>query len=170
VDVDGRPTEPQAEARSALRTGLTQAGHALDELAARDPELSLRLARLVAVIASEAAHNQRFAKALSEAWRSEVSADREGLRAGQGRQRTRRNAGPWDPFAVYAEQGEAVLRDRLANLDLEQLRDILAEHGMDTDRLAMKWRDPGRVVQRIVDRVVDRAAKGDAFRGPHGQR
>jgi len=35
---------------------------------------------------------------------------------------------------------------------------------MDTDRLAMKWRDPSRVVNRIVERVIDRAAKGDAFR------
>jgi hypothetical protein len=70
---------------------------------------------------------------------------------------------------VYAEQGEATLRERLTELDLEQLRDIIAEHGMDTDRLAMKWRDRSRVVDRIVERVVDRAAKGDAFRSPHGQ-
>ena len=34
---------------------------------------------------------------------------------------------------------------------------------MDTDRLAMKWRNPERVIGRIVDRVVARAAKGDGF-------
>ena len=41
---------------------------------------------------------------------------------------------------------------------------MIAEHGMDTDRLAMKWPDPERVVARIVDRVIERATKGDALR------
>lgn len=35
---------------------------------------------------------------------------------------------------------------------------------MDHDRLAMKWKDPTRVIDRIVERVVARAAKGSAFR------
>ncbi|MFG2683889.1 hypothetical protein ACGFYH_34245, partial [Streptomyces sp. NPDC048392] len=50
-------------------------------------------------------------------------------------------------------------------LTLEQLRDIIAEHGMDHDRLAMKWKDPQRVIDRIVERVESRTAKGAAFRG-----
>jgi hypothetical protein len=65
---------------------------------------------------------------------------------------------------VYAEVGEVGLRERLSGLQLEQLRDIIAEHGMNTDGLAMRWTKADRVVGRIVDRVVDRAAKGDAFR------
>jgi hypothetical protein len=69
-----------------------------------------------------------------------------------------------DPFAVYNDGGEAGLRERLASLDLEQLRDIVSEHGMDYDKLAMKWKTPERVVERIVDRVVTRLAKGSAFR------
>ena len=50
-------------------------------------------------------------------------------------------------------------------LDLEQLRDIVAEHGMDHDRLAMKWKDRQRVITRVVERVAARTAKGSAFRG-----
>ncbi|GAB3269394.1 hypothetical protein GCM10027449_03650 [Sinomonas notoginsengisoli] len=49
-------------------------------------------------------------------------------------------------------------------MDLEHLRDIVAEHGMDHDRLAMKWKDPNRVIERIVDKVAARATKGSAFR------
>lgn len=59
-----------------------------------------------------------------------------------------------EPFAVFAESGEAGLRSRLGELTLEQLRDVVSEHGMDHDRLAMKWRDPQRGIDRIVDRVV----------------
>lgn len=37
--------------------------------------------------------------------------------------------------------------------------------GEDNDRLAMKWKDEQRVIDRIVDRVTARSAKGSAFRG-----
>ena len=57
------------------------------------------------------------------------------------------------------------LRTRLDALDLEGLRDIVAEHRMDSDRLAMKWKARDRVIGRIIDRVEARTAKGSAFRG-----
>jgi len=53
---------------------------------------------------------------------------------------------------------------RPRDVTLDQLRDIVAEHGMDNDRLAMKWKDSHRVIDRIVERVVDRSEKGSAFR------
>lgn len=78
--------------------------------------------------------------------------------------RGRRNPGPWDPFVVYAASGETGLREQLGRLELEQLRDIIAEHGMNSDGLAIRWTKSDRVVGRIVERVILKAAKGDAFR------
>ncbi len=167
---EGGKARNQGAVQSDPDVPFVQPGLALQELAAVHPELASALARLTMAIASEALHNQRLARALSEVCRSQGVVDPASARSSPGGRRSRRSAGPWDPFVVYAEQGEAALRDRLTALDLEQLRDIIAEHGMDTDRLAMKWRDPSRVVDRIVERVVDRAAKGDAFRSPHRQR
>lgn len=165
-------TEPseraiQPEPRQAHGDALDLLQPAIDEFEAVNPDLALTLAGLVSAVAAEAARNKRLATALSDALgRHRLEEKVRAPRAAPTR-RTRRSAGPWDPFAVYAEHGEQALRDRLSALDLEQLRDILAEHGMDTDRLAMKWRDTGRVVSRIVERVMDRATKGDAFRtGP----
>jgi len=108
-------------------------------------------------VAAEAGRTPRFANALEAALRpaGELAAPK---RTG------RRAKGPFDPFAVYAETGEVGLRERLATLDLEALRDIVAEHGMDHDRLAMKWKDNGRVIDRIVEKVATRTAKGSAFR------
>ena len=77
----------------------------------------------------------------------------------------RRAPGVFDPFAVFYEGGSEGLRTRLDALGLEQLRDIVAEHGMDNDRLAMRWKTRDRVISRIIDRVEARAAKGSAFRG-----
>lgn len=45
-----------------------------------------------------------------------------------------------------------------------ELRDIVVEHGMDHDPLAMKWNDPARVMDRFVERVAARSANGSAFR------
>ncbi len=86
-------------------------------------------------------------------------------RRGSGRGGNRRKPGVIDPFAVFADSGESGLEERLMTLDLEQLRDIVAEHGMDHDRLAMKWKDRQRVITRVVERVAARTAKGSAFRG-----
>lgn len=111
---------------------------------------------MVAVVA-EAGRSARFANAL------EAALNRTGERTTPKRT-GRRAKGPFDPFAVYAETGEDGLRKRLGTLGLEQLRDIVAEHGMDHDRLAMKWKDTGRVIDRIVEKVAARTAKGSAFR------
>lgn len=74
----------------------------------------------------------------------------------------------WGRYAAAVTRWERItgrgLRERLATLDLEALRDIVAEHGMDHDRLAMKWKDNGRVIDRIVEKVATRTAKGSAFR------
>lgn len=68
-----------------------------------------------------------------------------------------------DPVAVVKD-GEDALRSQLASLDLERLRDIVAEHGMDQGRLVMRWKTQARVIDKIVEISIGRARKGDAFR------
>jgi hypothetical protein len=68
-------------------------------------------------------------------------------------------------MAVYRQEGEIALIRRLQELDLESLKDIVAEHGMDRSKLAMKWRKTDRLVDLIVETVSARSSKGNAFRG-----
>lgn len=75
----------------------------------------------------------------------------------------RRKPAVLDPVSL-ARDGEHRLRDSLNQLDLEQLKDIVAQYGMDTSKLVMKWKEPTRVIDRIVETSLQRAAKGDAFR------
>lgn len=147
---------------------------------AADDDLAVLLAKLAAVVADEASCNAEFRARLSEVllFRSpntgapapdgEVTAtDRQPNVAGASKiptRRGRRAPGPWDPYAVYGQVGEQGLKERLAGLELEQLRDIVAEHGMNHDGKAMRWKAADRVIGRIVERVVERAGKGDAFR------
>ena len=75
----------------------------------------------------------------------------------------RRAPGVFDPFEVF-EQGEDALRSRLEELEIEQLKDIVAEHGMDRSKLAMKWKTKDRFFDLIVTTVANRSRKGHAFR------
>lgn len=82
---------------------------------------------------------------------------------GERRKGGRRSPALLDPVAL-AGQGDAVLRGRLGDLDLDRLHDVVAEYGMDPGKLVMKWRDRERVIDRIVEVASARATKGDAFR------
>lgn len=147
---------------------------ALDRLHRDDGTLAAALGGIFTTLLDEAHRSARVRRALREAC-LQVSLppfeDPQLHRRATVRQQStakrphRRQPGPWSPFDVYSESGSVGLSQRLASLDLEQLRDIIAEHGMDTDKLAMKWRDKDRVISRIVERVQDRAGKGASFRG-----
>jgi hypothetical protein len=75
----------------------------------------------------------------------------------------RRPAGALDPFAAYRE-GEDVLRARLGELSVDQLKDIVAEHALDPSKLAMRWKTPGRLIDLIVQTAGERLEKGNALR------
>lgn len=153
---------------------------ALQDLERRDHALAVKLTAIATAVITEASRNQTLRTALHDAIRTDLDSRTPVTLGGErqlgggaatagghsrSRRTNRRKPGPWDPFVVFDDVGAEGLRERLSQLDLEQLRDILAEHGMDADKLAMKWKDPQRVVSRIVERVEDRAGKGSAFRG-----
>lgn len=78
------------------------------------------------------------------------------------RPRNRRSAALLDPVQL-AKQGDVVLRAELEKLNIEQLRDIVSDYGMDTGKLVVKWRTTERIIERIVEISLLRAQKGSAF-------
>ncbi|MFC4605727.1 hypothetical protein [Rhodococcus kronopolitis] len=166
-----------AEAR--LRVQVAEAQAALLKLGADSPAAATSLVRLIQVIAAEAARTPRFAKALGEvlAPAAEPVGPTSGApasaatpvavptRRAPAAPRGKRAPGPFDPFEVHrGGGGSAGLRERLRPLEVDQLKDIIAEHAMDYDRLAMRWRTASKLQDRIVERVEAHASKGDAFR------
>jgi hypothetical protein len=69
-----------------------------------------------------------------------------------------------DPFEVLGKEGTDGLRDRLALLSVDQLRDVVAEYRIEPYTLAMKWKTPSRLIDLIVETIEQRSRKGDAFR------
>ena len=132
--------------------------------------MSLRtmLRDLATVVSDEAERNPEFAKRLEAVFRRIVPAPRTRptpMRkvAKPRRPTNRRQPAVLDPVEMAA-QDENRLHSALSELTLDQLKDIVADHGMDQDKLVMKWRNPQRVIDRIVEMSVRRAHKGDAFR------
>lgn len=121
--------------------------------------LETRLRAVLSAVLSEASHNPAFAAQLKKALGLE-----EVLRPVAGvRRSNRRNPAPFDPFVAYAA-GEAELRRRLDDLSVDELKDMVAEHGMDSSKLALKWKSADRLIELIVTTVAARSRKGDAFR------
>ncbi len=139
---------------SAIAT-LGQAGY---------DDLTTRLLRLTAVIAKEAAARPSFAKALLSAMSPLMNKEVRGDTGPSERAGGRRTAPVFDPFVIHQQDGPEVLRQRLGELSVDQLKDIIAEHGMDRDKLAMKWKTPDRLIERITTTVNSRAQKGDVFK------
>lgn len=74
----------------------------------------------------------------------------------------RRDKAVLDPVEL-AENNE-LTAEVLEPLSEKQLKDIIAEYGMDISKLAMKWKDRQRLIHLIIDTSYRRARKGNAFR------
>ena len=127
------------------------------------------LSALVREVADEADRNPAFRERIEQSLGLPASGEavptrKAALKAEEfKRPSNRRPAAALDPVQL-ARQGEAVLRAALGKLDIEQLRDVVAEYGMDTGKLVIKWRTPDRIIDRIVEVSRQRAHKGSAFR------
>ena len=134
-------------------------------------ELKRAMQNLAKAISEEAERNPDFEARIRKAL-GLPAADDSDSRSGQAthmpgtgppRRRNRRSPAVLDPVQL-AQESEQLLREQLALLSLEQLKDIVADHGMDPSKLAMKWKTPERIANHIVEMAISRSRKGDAFR------
>lgn len=122
------------------------------------------LSAIISVIIEEAERNDAFKVRLERALNVNISPKPSKEVTGSAKPRSgRRTPAVLDPVEVV-RKGDDVLRARLGVLNLEQLRDIVAQYGMDPGKLVMRWKDTDRVIGRIVELAQARASKGDAFR------
>ena len=121
----------------------------IDE-AERNPEFAARLEAALGEPSKAASNGAAKANGAAK------SANGDGRKAGQ------RRPAPFDPIAL-ARTGEPNLRNRLAELNVHELKDIVADFAMDTSGEVMKWRSVERITDRIVQNAMGRAYKGGAF-------
>lgn len=126
-------------------------------------KLRTRLSRLAKVISDKAEQDPHFAEMVEAALGASVKTGIDANKAPNKRPRGRRTPAVLDPIAS-ARNDASSLPEALGKLDIEQLKDIVAEYGMDPSKLVMKWKDPNKIADRIVEVSISRASKGQAFR------
>lgn len=128
-----------------------------------DKNLRKNLKMLFDAIIKEAEENKEFADTLSGILDSNVNETEYKTVSGTRRAGNRRDKALLDPVKLAEEN--VLSKEMLDALSEKELKDIIAEYGMDPSKLAMKWKDKERIVQLILDTAMRRASKGDAFRG-----
>ncbi|ABA04097.1 hypothetical protein Nwi_0832 [Nitrobacter winogradskyi Nb-255] len=116
------------------------------------------LNELVRAVVDEAERNPEFARRIEEALGLQEKPKKPVL----SRASHRRAPAALDPVEL-ARRGELELRARLAELNLEQLKDVVADYGMDPGKLVLKWKTADRIIDRIVEVSIGRARKGEGF-------
>lgn len=116
------------------------------------------LSELLRAVVDEAERNPEFARRIEEV----LGLQEKPKKVSSSRPINRRSSAVLDPIEV-ARLGEATLRRRLQELNLEQLRDVVADYGMDPGKLVMKWKTRDRVVDRVVEISMGRVRKGEGF-------
>lgn len=123
------------------------------------PAVVFRIEKFLKAVTDEVNKNPAFAASIGSA----LGIEDDGKAPSKPRRRSRRNPAILDPFALYQE-GQSALQSALDDLDVERLKDIVAEYGMDHSRLAMRWKAAPRLVDLIIETVKARTHKGEAFR------
>lgn len=128
--------------------------------------LKQRLSALVSAIVEETQKNEAFRENVEHALGINAStcASQPWLEGKTRQKKGRRTLALLDPVELVRQGGEGELRAKISALNLDQLRDIVAQYGMDPGKLVMKWKDNNRVIDRIVELSLARSTKGDAFR------
>ncbi len=127
-----------------------------------DKKLKKNMKALFDLIVDEAEKNEEFAESLSKIFSNEISEKKSKDNTGEKRGYNRRDKAVLDPIKLA--ENDKLTADVLSTLTEKELKDIIADYGMDTSKLAMKWKNRERLIQLILTTSFRRASKGDAFR------
>ena len=116
------------------------------------------------VVADEISGNADFAKKIADALG--IGGDNNDTTTPPKR-KNRRSPAKLDPFALL-EQGEEKLLSALKDLTIDELKDVISANGMDTSKLALKWKDHSRLEKHIIDATKRKSARGQAFWNSQG--
>ncbi|OZC49300.1 hypothetical protein CH289_17340 [Rhodococcus sp. RS1C4] len=157
----------------ALLNARTSFEATLLTLSAQDEDAAVVVLTLARLAAEEISRNTEFAsaaKAVSHSLTtttvpaSTTATPQAPVTTPTRRTRSVRTPAVLDPFQVLRADGADGLTTRLGALDLEQLRDIIHQYGMDPDKRAMKWKTISKVRERIVERALSTSSRDNAFR------
>lgn len=68
-----------------------------------------------------------------------------------------------DIFEIYQKEGAEKLSVYLQSLEVQELRKVVLDHGLDPAQKVRRWRRKEKIIHFILDAVTKQMAKGGAF-------
>lgn len=102
------------------------------------------------VIQDEMTENEAFAKKI------------EGILCPEKKKKSTRNPAKINPIHLW-EEGEEKLREEVVKLDVEELKDVIAEFGLDPKKSANRLKKREKLEELIFEGAKRTATRGDAF-------
>ncbi len=122
------------------------------------------MAEFLRLLASELETNKSLARRLSGPFSDYLNGQKaESSRPGKSRKPSGTEG--FDPFKIYYEKGGVGLMASLQDMEINTLKSILSEYGLDPARTYTRWRKHERLSSLIVERVKALSTKGNVF-GP----
>lgn len=125
------------------------------------------LSRLTAIVIEESAHNPDFAAKIQFVFASFSdcpATEKPSTEASdEKKRRNRRDPAVLNPFDMIPND-ETKLVECLNGLTVEELKDIIAQFGLDPTNRSLQWRKKERLIQGILEATHRKVAKGNAFR------
>ncbi|RUL52019.1 hypothetical protein [Lysinibacillus antri] len=121
--------------------------------------IEIKLMDLFQVILQETKSNQDFAEKVAI-----IFSDSESKSASKTTSPKKRNPAPFNPEIVLEEKGEEELLHALKALDVDGLKDIVSQFGMDPAKNVMRWRKKDKYIAHIFEVTQNRLKKGNVFR------
>lgn len=118
------------------------------------------LRRIFNAVIEEAENNPEFSAKIDQILSPQVHAKKQ---MPAKRPSNRRDMPVLNPVDCIND-GEDSLREKLQTLTDKQLKDIIAYHGMDQKKQAMKWKNRDRLIDLIIEEAQQIASRGNAFR------
>lgn len=106
------------------------------------------------VIQDEMTENEGFAKKIEEILFPEGTE--------KPKKKSKRNPAKINPIRLW-EEGEEKLREEVAKLDVEELKDVIAEYGLDPKKSANRLKKREKLEELIFEGAKRTATRGDAF-------
>jgi len=73
----------------------------------------------------------------------------------------KRRPSPVNPYVVTRESGLDGLREQLATLDIEELKDVVVEYGWNYPPPATSQKNPAKIIDRIIENTRFETSRGE---------
>lgn len=128
----------------------------------QEPKVRKQLANVFLKIAKRVEEDEEFAKYIFSELEGEVLKPEPKKKKKAPKQKSKEEL-TIDIFYIFQVQGPEGLLNLLKSLELQELKKIVTENGLDPAQKVRKWRSREKMIDYIVESVRKQMSKGGAF-------